>query len=165
MIAGAGGDLYGGLGLIEKALSLNPNSVRALTHAGQMLAFAGNAERAIEYLERAARLNPLADNGHRDNGMAMANFVAGRYEAAAAFAERSSRAVPGGLGLPPLRWLAASPALLGRTDEAREAVQRIGTVAPGYTVSSARAGLNNVIKAPGVFDALCEGLRRAGLPE
>jgi adenylate cyclase len=51
----AGGDLDGGLALIERSLALNPNSARALATAGQMYAYAGDIDRALAYAERAAQ--------------------------------------------------------------------------------------------------------------
>jgi hypothetical protein len=48
-------------------------------------------------------------------------------------------------------------------------VQRLLAVAPGWTLRRIRyryeMELNNIFKTPGVVDALCEGLRLAGLPE
>src|SRR5215469_12534064 len=51
MLALPGGDLRGGLELAEKSLALNPSSGYALTLGGQLYAFSGSTERAIDYLD------------------------------------------------------------------------------------------------------------------
>jgi tetratricopeptide (TPR) repeat protein len=171
MVAFAGGDLRGALALIEKSLALNPSSGHSLTTAGQLYSFAGDTERAIGYLERAVRLNPLSWQP-LNYSVALAHFVAGRYEAAADYAGGASS----GRGyLNPLnvavqvRLWAASLGLLGRIMEGRQAVERLLTISPRMTVALTRTyyeiDINHVFKTPGVVDALCEGLRRAGLPE
>jgi hypothetical protein len=68
-----------------------------------------------------------------------------------------------------MRYKVASLGLLGRTDEARQAAEELLAASPDLTVRRARAhieiGMNNVFKAPGFADAMCRGLRIAGLPE
>ena len=75
-----------------------------------------------------------------------------------------------GLGsLPSALKCAASLALLGRTDEARQVIARLLEHAPGYTVSEVRRhqefDMNSRFKRPGVTESLYRGLRLAGLPE
>jgi adenylate cyclase len=169
MVALPGGDLRGGLELAEKSLALNPNSGFALTLAGQLYAFSGDTERSIDYLERAARFNPLGWQP-LNYAMALAHFVAGRYEAVADFAGRVSTGSLNTLNVIVfVRLRAASLGLLGRIEEGRQAVKQLLKVSPSMTIALTRAYyeivLHNVFKTPGVVDALCEGLRRAGLPE
>jgi hypothetical protein len=68
-----------------------------------------------------------------------------------------------------LRFHAACLGLLGRIDQGQRAVQRLLVIAPDWTVRRVweryEIDLNHVFKTPGVVDALCEGLRRCGLPE
>jgi tetratricopeptide (TPR) repeat protein len=172
MLALPGGDLRGGLELAERSLALNPNSGYALTLAGQLYAFSGNTERAIDYLDRAARFNPLGWQP-LNYAMALAHFVAGRYEAAAESSGKVSSTGSGSLNTNNVavfvRLRAASLGLLGRIDEGRRAVERLLAVSPRMTITLTRTYYeivtHNVFKTPGVVDALCEGLRRAGLPE
>ena len=63
-IAGAitalpGGDLSGGIALIDRSISLNPNNALAIGTAGMLHAYLGDTESAISYLDRSGRLNPL----------------------------------------------------------------------------------------------------------
>ena len=167
MFATPGGDLHGAIALTEKALALNPNSIVALTVSGRSHAAAGNTDVAIECLRRAARLNPLAGGGFRNNVTSIAYFHAGQYETAIEFARRALLDSPNYVA--PMRRLAALLGLLGRIGEAREVVQRLRTISPDMTISRVRAYLA-VMSPPGAksshfHDAMCEGLRRAGLPE
>jgi adenylate cyclase len=171
VVAFCEGDLRGAVALIEKALAMNPSSGHALTAAGQLYAFAGETERAIDYLKRAARHNPLGWQPV-NYAMALAHFVAGRYGEAADFAGR----VPSGIGSQHahniavlVRLRAASLGLLGRIEEGRQALERLHRISPGMTIALTRTyyeiDMNHIFKTPGVVDALCEGLRLAGLSE
>jgi adenylate cyclase len=53
------GDLDGGIALIDRALTHNPNSANAWRASGMVRAFLGDSETAIAHLERSARLSPL----------------------------------------------------------------------------------------------------------
>jgi tetratricopeptide (TPR) repeat protein len=136
-------------------------------------AFAGDTERAIGYLERAARLNPLGAQP-LNYALALAHFVAGRYEAAADAARKLSS---GAGSFNPLttniavyvRLRAATLGLVGRIEEGRQAIERLLTISPAMTITLTRTYYevvtHNLFKTPGVVDAMCEGLRRVGLPE
>jgi tetratricopeptide (TPR) repeat protein len=166
MIAWPGGDMQGGVALLEKALALNPNCSLALTIGSQIYGDL-DTEKAIAYAQRAARLNPIHGDVFRNFAIAKAHFTAARYEAAVEFAERSLRENPS--ATPSLRYLAASLGMLGRTEEGRRVVQRLRGISPDLTIASEKerleVHLHNPFKIPGVLDAYCEGLRRAGLPE
>jgi adenylate cyclase len=173
MVALPGGDLRGGLALAEKSVALNPSSGHALTLAGQLHAFAGDTEQAIIYLERAARLNPLGWQP-LNYALGLAHFVAGRYEAAV---DVTGTLSSGTGSFNPLtsnvavfvRLRAAALGLVGRIEEGRQAVERLLTISPSMTITLTRTYYevvtHNLFKTPGVLDALCEGLRRSGLPE
>jgi len=173
MVALPGGDLRGGLALAEKSLALNPSSGHVLTLAGQLHAFAGDTERAIDCLERAGRFNPLGWQP-LNYGLALAHFVAGRYEAAA---DVSGKLSSGAGSFNPLtsnivvyvRLRAATLGLVGCIEEGRQAVVRLLAISPAMTITLTRAYYevvtHNLFKTSGVLDALCEGLRVVGLPE
>jgi tetratricopeptide (TPR) repeat protein len=139
----------------------------ALLVHGYLHAHGGNVDAAIEYVEQAARLNPLADGTYRDNIATIAHFLAGHYEAAVEFAERGIRDAPNGAAN--IRYLTASLALLGRFDEACDAVKRLLAITPDLTISRVRKFLEmdspQGSKMREKLDAYCEGLRRGGLPE
>lgn len=168
ILALPGGDLATGLALVEKSISLNPNSAWALQVSGVLWAYAGDSETAIAHLERAMRLNPIADSVWLNFGFVLAHFVAGRYQEVLDWSEQSLRER---LYTATLRYRAASLGLLGRLDEARQAAQQLRALIPDFTVARARArahlevDMHNVFKTPGIVDRFCEGLRRAGLPE
>jgi adenylate cyclase len=173
MVALPGGDLRGGLELAERSLALNPSSGYALTVAGRINAFAGDTRRAIDYLERAMRFNPWG--WYPINyALALAHIVAGSYETAA---DVTGKLSSGAGSFNPLtsnivvyvRLRAATLGLLGRIEEGRQAVERLLAISPKMTITLTRTYYevvtHNLFKTPGVLDALCEGLRRMGLPE
>jgi adenylate cyclase len=166
-IGGPGRDVWGAISLAEKALAHNPNSIIALTMIAFLQVLAGDTETPIAYLDRAARLNPLEGSDLRNNVVSLAHFRAGRYEAAVEFARNALNDSP--TLVPALRRLASALGLLGRIDEAREAVQRLLAIAPDLTISHIRAYLEtqgpDTPGYPAMLDVFCEGLRRAGLPE
>ncbi len=162
-----GGDLYGGIELAEQALALNPNAISAITIAGFLSVYAGETDKAMTYVARAERINPFDGFPARNFTAALAHFVAGRHEQVLLFTARALRAQPA--YAPVLRYQTASLGLLGRTEAARQSAQALLAVLPAFTVARARAHLevdmHNAHKVPGVVDAFCEGLRRAGIPE
>ncbi len=128
---------------------------------------AGKTEATVAYAARAERVNPFEDTAHRDFTVALAHFVAGDYGQVLAFATKALRAQP--KYTPVLRYRTASLGLLGRIEEAGQSARELLALAPATTVARVRAhfeiDLNHAHKVPGVVDALCEGLRRAGIPE
>jgi adenylate cyclase len=167
IIAQAGGDYEGGIALIEKSLSLYPRCVEALTIGGSLYVHSGNNTKAFEYFLRAERVNPLEGSYIRSFGRAFANFVESRYELALQLIDVSLRDNPA--YLPTLRLRVVILGLLGKQEDARNAVQQLLLVAPGWTVSRTQAFftalLRDSTKKQDWLDRLCEGCRRAGLPE
>jgi hypothetical protein len=94
-------------------------------------------------------------------GTALAHLYAGRFDAAAAWAEQSLRGLP--TFLIEVSVLAASHALAGRTDAARQAMQRLRRLDPALRV----AHLKDLLPyhRPQDLATFADGLRRAGLPE
>lgn len=169
-IIGCCGDPEEGIALLERALTLNPNSAEALSLAGVICAYGGNTGTALNCLERSIRLNPL----HRPLsaqafGFVVAHTVAGRYEDALAWSERAALDIPS--NYLSLRTRAALLGLLGRTEEAQQALRRLLTIVSGLTVSRVRDHIEVVMRSPAPFRRagfariVCEGLRMAGLPE
>jgi adenylate cyclase len=167
VLATAGGDLSGGIRLLERAVSLNPNDADALVMAAWLLAYAGDITASLSHLERAGRLNPFNRPGQFYTVCSLTHFVARDYERVVEETERQMQEHPN--FAPTLRYRAASLGLLGRLEEGRQVVQRLLTLAPNFTISRARRhiefNMNNIFKTPGVADALYEGLRRCGVPE
>jgi adenylate cyclase len=162
------GDQDAGVALIEKAIGLNPNSADAFRVAGGLFGYKGKLDKALDYSRHAERLNPMdaaSWNGHV--GYAIAYFGVGDHEKVVDWTSRILRERPN--NAPALRYRAASLALLGHTEEARQVVARILAQTPNHKVSEVRRhhefDMNSPFKVPGVAESLYRGLRLAGLPE
>jgi adenylate cyclase len=94
------------------------------------------------------------------NGIAAAHLVAGRYEEALDWAERTLREEPGYRGA--LRSKVC--AHLDRIEEAREAVRRWIESQPGLTIARFEAWWSRVWSSERLA-IYVDGLRKAGLPE
>ena len=157
-----GGDLHGGIALLDKALVLNPNLATARFLGGFLRLWDGQTEAAIEHLEHAMRLSPLDPELYRmQAGMAVAHLFAGRHDEASSWAEKAYRELPSFLLA--VAVLAASHALAGRIAEARRAMDDVRRLDPGLRLS--RVGDWLPIHRPENLATFVDGLRKAGLPE
>jgi len=120
-------------------------------------------DRAIQAFERAMRLSPLDPLVHYfTGGLAMAHVIAGRYEEAIEWADRSLRELPRYESA--LRNRVVACAQLGRIDEAHHWLGRLLEITPGLTIARYKA-LYKATHPPVIIDLYAEGLRKAGLPE
>ena len=121
-------DYEAALAEAERALALSPNLARGHANLGSALIFSGRSKEGITALETSIRLDPqdpLLPN--RLNTLALGRYFAGEYEAAVEAAKRAIRTNP---NYPlPHRWLAAALGQLGRTAEAKEALEKAITIA------------------------------------
>jgi TolB-like protein/class 3 adenylate cyclase len=146
--------------VIDRALALNPNSA----HAWMARGWASFAEPnvAIEALERAMRLSPLDRLGRVfATGIAYAHIVAGRYEEALDWADRSLRLEPDYSG--GLLTKAIASTQLGRIEHAHAAIQRLMNIHPWRTAG--RIKLFSQLFSPDVAAICIDSLRLAGMPE
>ncbi|TWC41532.1 TolB-like protein [Pseudomonas sp. SJZ079] len=156
------GDLDGGIALLDRARLLNPNLAPAWFLGGTLRALRGETEAAIEHLAHATRLSPLDPEMFRMQvGMALAHFIAGRFDCASAWAEKARGNLPSLLVAVALE--AASHALSGQMDKAKLAMQRLHELDPSLRVSKLKDWLP--IQRPEDFARFAQGLRLAGLPE
>ena len=156
------GDLDGGIALLDRAVLLNPSLAVAWAMGGFLRALHGETDGSIERFERAIRLSPLDPEMFRwQGGMAMAHFFAGRLDSASDLAEKSLGNLPGFLTA--LGVAAVSHALDGRTEKAKQALQRLRALDPSLRVSNF-ADLWP-IRRPEDRARFADGLRLAGLPE
>src|SRR5450830_1160893 len=156
------GDLDSGVAFIDQALLLNPNLATAWYLSGWLRAYCGEPDVAIEHLARAMRLSPLDPTlYHMQAGTAFAHFLAGRFDAASSWAEKAFRDQPS--YLPAAAVNAASHALAGRMEEARQAMERLRQIDPALRISNLKDWFP--IRRPEHFARWTEGLRKAGLPE
>ncbi len=157
-----GHDVEGGLVHVHRALQLNPNLAVAWYLNGWLTAYSGEPDLAIEHEARAMRLSPL-DPGlyHMQVGTAFAHLLAGRYDEAAAWANKAFRNEPN--YMPAAAVTSAGYALAGRLDEARLAMQRLRQIDPVLRMSNLKDWFP--IRRPEHFAIWADGLRKAGLPE
>ena len=142
-------------------MTLSNSSALALGLSALTRAWHGESAIAIEQAELALRLSPFDPlTNQRHMAIAIAHFVAGRYEESAVAANRSVQANP--RFSPPYWMRAAALANLGRVDEAKIVAQRLLEAQPPFTIAS-------ITSAPfanrEILDALGNALRRVGLPE
>lgn len=156
------GDLDGGIALIDRARLLNPNFAPAWFLGAALRVFRGETGGAIEDLGHAVRLSPLDPEMFRmQAATSLAHFFAGRFDSASAWAEKALGNLPSLLVAAAL--LASSQALAGRTEEARQAMQRLRALDPSLRISNLKDWLP--IHRSEDFVRFADGLRRAGLPE
>jgi adenylate cyclase len=153
------GDFGGSMEMVDRAVSLNPNSALAWEQRGWTCVYAGRPEEAISSFERAIRLSPLDPFlFSRLTGMSLAHISLDRFAEAVELAQKAIRRNPDFSTT--YRCLAAALAHLGRTQEAGAAAARLLELEPAFRVSQwvARA-------ANWRAQSYIEGLRKAGLPE
>jgi adenylate cyclase len=115
----------------------------------------------IQQAEQALRLSPFDPMSNiRHMAIAIAHFVACRFEEAAAAANRAAQAHP--RFSPPYWMRAAALVKLDRVDEAKTMALRMLEVQPEFTIRS-------ITMAPfanrEILDALGDALHRVGLPD
>ncbi|HEX5323176.1 MAG TPA: adenylate/guanylate cyclase domain-containing protein, partial [Capsulimonadaceae bacterium] len=148
--------------IIDRSLTLNPNSAYAWMASGQVSCYRNLPDRAIEALQRAMRLSPLDPLGFLLAGaLAFAYLVAGRYEDALEWADRSLRELP--RYSPSMRIKVVSCAQLGRIEKARYWLERLRELQPGLTIAGYKALA--MYYPPAIVAVFVEGFRKAGMPE
>jgi TolB-like protein len=144
----------------ERALALSPSSAFALFMGSNVQAFAGKAERAIEWAERALRVSPIDRLAYVPHiALAVANILQGRYEEAANAARRSVESNPDFSLSHSL--LAAALAKLGRMEAARSEAKKVLTLQRSFSV---RKFLTAVDAVPVLAEPLADAWHQVGLP-
>ena len=145
----------------EAALALSPSSAFTYFYGAVVLGFAGEAEQAIDWAERALRLSPF-DPATTNAWIALfnANFQRGRYQEAADAGRKAVQSRPG-FSIAHM-FLAAGLAKLGRTDDAKAVAARVLALQPNFRISEWRAAIDPV---PEIGEPLTEALRAAGMPD
>ena len=154
-----------GIAEAERALALDRNLAIAHAFIGVGKTFAGCAEENEAHVKEALRLSPRDSNAfHWMASVAAAKLNLGADAEAAQWARRSIEA---NRNFPLAHfWLAAALAQLGRLDEARQAIQPGLALAPGFTITRYRAGVQT--DHPTYLaqrEHIIEGMRKAGVPE
>ena len=136
--------------------------MRADLYLGQCgMVYGGDADRGIEWGERALRLSPFDPMSYAPLfSITLGQIQRGDYKAAAEAARKMFQANP--------YWsfthvlLAATQAKLGRLDAAKSAAKRVLELQPGFTISQICATFDI---NPSLAEPLREALSAAGLPE
>jgi TolB-like protein/Flp pilus assembly protein TadD len=145
----------------EAALALSPSSAFTYLIGSVVFGWGGDAERAIDWGERALRLSPVDHwNWFSCHGMALGHFAREHYQEAAAAARKAIQFNPGFSMSHML--LAAALVKTGRIDEAKSAAARVLTLQPAYRFGGHFAGVDC---EPALAETLGDALRTAGIPE
>jgi adenylate cyclase len=145
----------------EAALAISPSAAWAYSWGALILGWGGEAERAIEWGERGIRLSPLDPwITAALHGICMGHFLRGRYEDAAAAAQRAIRSKPG-FSVSHM-FLAAALAKLGRMEDANAAAGRVIQLQPNFSSNGQCSAIGCV---PVLATPLIEAMRASGLPE
>jgi TolB-like protein len=144
----------------EQALAVSPSSSLALFFGANASAYAGEAEPAIDWAERALRLSPFDRlNYVAYQALALGHFLRGRYDEAAHDARRAIHSNPSLSVSHSL--LAAILAKLGRSEEAKAMAPQVLALDPSFSA----ARFCDVIGIPTVLaEPLTEAWSAVGLP-
>ena len=144
----------------EAAMTLSPSSALAYQLGSVIVGWGGEAERAIDWGERALRLSPFDPLSYLAyHSIALAHFLRGRFEEAVGAARKAIEFNPA-FSINHFT-LAAPLAKLGRLDEAKTAVARVLAAQPSFRLSRQLAAVDCESK---LAAALADALREAGLP-
>jgi adenylate cyclase len=136
VLANFGEDIDTMLGIVDRALALNPSFARGWTLSGNMKIWAGDPDAAIERLETSLRLSPRA-RVSQPFILGMAYFYKRQFDQAARYLRTAIQDQPG--SAPVRRVLAACYAHMGRLAEARDLIERLramgAVIEPNRSVS------------------------------
>jgi tetratricopeptide (TPR) repeat protein len=154
-----------GIAQCERALAFDPNLADAFAQIGFAKYATGRGEQTEAYVRQALRLSPYDTHVHIWLAwLGNAKAQLGLDEEAALW---QRRAIEANRNLPNLHFfLASALALLGRLDAAHTAARDGLVLDPTFTIRRYRTGTatDDPIYLAG-RERICEGMRRAGLPE
>jgi len=116
------------IGLVDRALALNPSFARGWYVSGVLRMYVGQPDLAISHIETALRLSPRERMGQPLNAIGMAYFFKRQFDEAVAKLLLSIQDHPGYPN--PYRFLAACYAHMGRLDEARVIIAQLRAITP-----------------------------------
>src|SRR5262249_24109393 len=123
-----GEDIGAMMALVDRALALNPNFARGWHISGVLRTWAGQPDIGIEHAAVSRRLSPRTRMFPSLLLIGAAHFIAQRFDKAV---PKLLLAVQENPGFPePYRYLAACYAHMGRLEDARQVVARLGTITP-----------------------------------
>jgi TolB-like protein len=161
-LAQLAGDNDAALSALDRAIVLNPNFALAFGHRAVVLSYLNRPDEAIRSAHQAIRLSPLDPAIFSFyQALARAELAAGRYEAGLSWAEAALRENG---GMPALRLKLSLCGYLGRHEEARACLSRVGEFHCEPTIAGTMRALPKGV-VPELAARVAEGLRKAGLPE
>jgi adenylate cyclase len=147
---------------LDHALSLNSNSARVWMTSGWIRLFAGDPRNAAEHFSHGIYLSPRDPAAtYAVTGLGLANMMTGDYDEALKFGRQALQEMP--RNAIAYRVVAASLALLGRSDEAHEAMRVLLTIQPNATMAGMRKYLP--YRDAEFVARYHSALREAGMPE
>jgi len=147
---------------MDRALTVNPNLAQAWMLSSWLRVWRGEPDLALDHAAQALRLSPVDQSLFGMLGAAAyAHFLAGRYDMASSYAEKSMRDNP--TFLLSICNFAASNALAGRPGQAQRGLVQALECRRDLRVSN----LKDLVAFRRTEDlaAFADGLRKAGLPE
>ena len=160
------GDHEGAQAEAERALAISPNLADAHGALAVVLTYSGRPKEGLAALKTCIRLDPRAPSlVLRLGQIAVALYFCREYAAAVEAARQAIRSFPDRPGY--YRVLAAALGQMGRTAEAKEALEKAIAIAPEQFDSVVRGYVRG--RHPGLRPEdhahILEGLRKAELPE
>ena len=128
ILANFGEDIGAMIGLVDRALALNPSFARGWNVSGLLRLYAGELDRAIEHVETALRLSPRERIGTPLVVIGLAYFFQRRFDQALVKLLLAVQENPGSPAT--YRILTACYAHMGRMAEAREAIAQLRAITP-----------------------------------
>jgi adenylate cyclase len=157
-----GRDYDYGLSLVQRAVTINPNSAQVLNSAAWTYNYYCDPSPAVEYFNRAMRLSPLdVEKPLMLSGLSFSYFLLRDYEAMLGHAVQAAKEMPTFVSAH--RFATAALSCLGRMEEARHWAAQHMALAPNYRLEVARPILG--WRDPAVVDHYFAALRAAGIPE
>jgi TolB-like protein len=141
------------------ALDLNPNFALATGSIGFVFSKGGRSADAIPHFEQALRMSPRDPfNSFVFVGLAVAHYMADRFDDAVKSARQAVQLRPGYIGAH--RILCASLAQAGEIDEAKAIMVTLRKLQPDISITCLRQSL---LYTPEPMERFLEGMRKAGL--
>jgi tetratricopeptide (TPR) repeat protein len=144
----------------DAALALSPSSAFTYMFGSTLFGWAGDADRAISWGERAVRLSPFDPLGFLAlDGISLGHFMRGAYADAAEAARRAIQVNP--LFSINYMCLVAALSKLGQTQEAKSVAARLLQLQPSFSISRQCATVGVV---PALTAELTNAVCSVGLP-
>jgi adenylate cyclase len=134
VLARSGEDIGAAIGMVDRALALNPSFARGWYLSGSLRLWAGQPDLAIQHVETSLRLSPRERVGVPLTVIGSAYFFKHQFDEAASKLLLAIQEHPG--HPTSYRTLAACYAHMGRLDKARAIIARLRAITPQVVPSN-----------------------------